>query len=110
MKGAGADVWGTADALQYAYRQVTGDGWIVARVTSVTNTNAWTKAGVMIRETTGAGSAQAFMLVSSSKGQAFQRRTTTGGVEHEHDRPDGGGALLGEGRTDRQHDQRVFVA
>jgi hypothetical protein len=80
VKGAGADVWGTADALQYAYRPVTGDGWIVARVASVTSTAAWTKAGVMIRETTAPGSAQAFMLVSSSKGQAFQRRTATGGV------------------------------
>src|SRR5262249_22288937 len=68
------------DALQYAYRAVSGDGWIVARVTSVTNTNAWTKAGVMIRATADPGSAQAFMLVSASKGQAFQRRTATAGT------------------------------
>jgi hypothetical protein len=80
VKGAGADVWGTADALDYVYRPVTGDGWIAARVTSVQNTNAWTKAGVMIRETVNPGAAQAFMLVSSGKGLAFQRRTATGGV------------------------------
>jgi hypothetical protein len=41
---------------------------------------AWTKAGVMIRETLTPGSAQAFMLVSPGKGLAFQRRDATGGL------------------------------
>jgi regulation of enolase protein 1 (concanavalin A-like superfamily) len=80
VKGAGADVWGSADALHFAYRPLSGDGSIVARVASVQNVNAWTKAGVMIRETLSAGSAQAFMLVSPSKGLAFQRRPATGGA------------------------------
>jgi len=40
----------------------------------VQNVASWTKAGVMIRETVDPGAAQAFMLVSSSKGQAYQRR------------------------------------
>jgi regulation of enolase protein 1 (concanavalin A-like superfamily) len=76
--GAGADVWGTADALHYAYTSLTGDGTIVARVTGVSNVNQWVKAGVMIRETTAPGSTQAFMLLSYSKGTAFQRRKVTG--------------------------------
>ena len=80
VTGAGADVWGTADALQYAFQPLVGDGSIVAHVSSIQNVNAWTKAGVMIRETTDPGSAQAFMLVSSSKGTAFQRRVAPGGV------------------------------
>jgi len=80
VKGAGADVWGTADALQYAYTTLTGDGTIVARVISTSNTAPWVKAGVMIRGSLSANSAQAFMLVSYSKGLAFQRRTTTGGA------------------------------
>jgi regulation of enolase protein 1 (concanavalin A-like superfamily) len=80
VKGAGADVWGTADALQYAYTSLTGDGTIVARVISTTNNAPWVKAGVMIRASLNANSAQAFMLVSYSKGLAFQRRTTTGGI------------------------------
>ncbi|HZP48138.1 MAG TPA: phospholipase D-like domain-containing protein [Vicinamibacterales bacterium] len=80
IKGAGADVWGTADAFQYAYRPLSGDGVLIARVVGVSNTNAWVKAGVMIRETLDPGSAQAFMLVSFSKGTAFQRRTVAGGV------------------------------
>ncbi len=78
VTGAGADVWGTADALQYAYVPLTGDGRIVARVATVQNVAAWTKAGVMIRETLSPSSAQAFMLVSPGKGLAFQRRDATG--------------------------------
>ncbi len=78
VKGAGADIWGTADAFQYAYSTLTGDGTIVARVASVQNLAAWTKAGVMIRSTLDPGSAHASMLVSAGKGLAFQRRTAAG--------------------------------
>ena len=80
VNGAGADVWGTADALNYVYQPLSGDGSIVARVATVQNVAAWTKAGVMIRGSLSAGSAQAFMLVSSGKGLAFQRRLTDGGA------------------------------
>jgi regulation of enolase protein 1 (concanavalin A-like superfamily) len=78
VTGAGADVWGTADALQFTATALDGDGDIVARVAAVSGTQAWTKVGVMIRGTLDAGSAQAFMLVSIGKGLAFQRRTVTG--------------------------------
>ena len=47
VSGAGADIWGAADAFRYVYRMLTGDGTIVARVMSVQNVNAWTKAGVI---------------------------------------------------------------
>jgi regulation of enolase protein 1 (concanavalin A-like superfamily) len=79
VKGGGADIWGTADAFHYAYQTMSGDGALVARVASVQNVNAWTKAGVMIRETLAPGSANALMLVSWSKGLSFQRRQTAGG-------------------------------
>ncbi len=59
---------------------MTGDGVIIARVASVSNTSSWAKAGVMIRETLDASSRQALMLVSYSKGLAFQRRAATGGT------------------------------
>jgi regulation of enolase protein 1 (concanavalin A-like superfamily)/phosphatidylserine/phosphatidylglycerophosphate/cardiolipin synthase-like enzyme len=78
VTGAGADVWGTADALNYVYQPLSGDGTITARVASVQNVNAWTKAGVMIRASLGSGSAQAFMLVSAGKGVAYQRRLSNG--------------------------------
>jgi phosphatidylserine/phosphatidylglycerophosphate/cardiolipin synthase-like enzyme/regulation of enolase protein 1 (concanavalin A-like superfamily) len=80
VNGAGADIWGTADAFQYTYTSLTGDGSIVARVDSVSTQNAWVKAGVMIRETLTPSSKQALMLVSYTKGLAFQRRIETAGI------------------------------
>ena len=80
VTGAGADIWGTADALRYVYTTLNGDGQITARVATEENVNAWTKAGVMIRESVAAGSRHALMLVSPGKGSAFQRRVVSSGV------------------------------
>lgn len=79
LTGAGADIWGTADAFRFVSMPLSGDGEIVARVVSVQNTNAWVKAGVMIRASLAAGAAQAMMMVTPGKGNNFQRRVTTGG-------------------------------
>jgi hypothetical protein len=78
--GSGADIWGTADAFRFVYRPLTGDGEIRARVLGVENTNAWAKAGVMVRETLDANSVHAFMALTPGNGLSFQRRTTTGGT------------------------------
>jgi regulation of enolase protein 1 (concanavalin A-like superfamily) len=80
VKGAGADIWGTADALHFAYQPVSGNATIVARVATVSNTASWVKAGVMIRSSLAANAAQGMMLVSASKGLAFQRRKVNGGT------------------------------
>jgi hypothetical protein len=77
MTGSGVDIWGTADQFHFAYRTLTGAGSIIAKVESVTNTNAWAKAGVMIRETLDAGSKHAFACVTPGNGVAFQGRTDT---------------------------------
>lgn len=48
----GGGVWThAADQCQFAYKQITGDCAVVAKVTGVQNTHATAKAGVMIRET-----------------------------------------------------------
>jgi hypothetical protein len=79
MRASGADVWGTTDAMHYAWQQASGDFDIVARVTSVEWVHQWVKAGVMVRGALTANAAQGFMLVSPGKGLAFQRRVATGG-------------------------------
>ncbi len=79
LEGAGADVWGAADAFRFAYQTLTGDGSIVSRVESLEAVTGWTKAGVMMRESLSPGSRHAFMLVSGWQGFAFQRRLATGG-------------------------------
>jgi regulation of enolase protein 1 (concanavalin A-like superfamily) len=80
VKGAGEDIWGTADAFQFVWRPLSGNGEIIARVASVQNVNRWSKAGVMIRGSRDPGAPHALMLASPGKGFAFQRRVTRDGV------------------------------
>lgn len=74
LRGSGADIWGTADEFQFAYRAMTGDGTITAHIQSIEFADRWTKAGVMMRASLAAGSRQAMMIASPGKGFAFQRR------------------------------------
>lgn len=53
---------------------MTGDGTIIARVTSLQYTHAWAKAGVMIRETLDANSRYAAVVMTPGNGAAFLRR------------------------------------
>jgi regulation of enolase protein 1 (concanavalin A-like superfamily) len=62
------------------YQPFSGDGQIVVRVASVQNTNAWVKAGVMIRADLTPGSAHAMMMVTPGKSNNFQRRPAANGV------------------------------
>jgi endonuclease/exonuclease/phosphatase family metal-dependent hydrolase len=78
--GAGADIWDTSDQFRFVYVPMTGDGTIVTQVVSAQYVHAWTKAGVMMRETLTSTSRHASMLVSAGKGLAFQRRTVTTGT------------------------------
>ena len=79
---AARHTWATADAFGYASTTLTGNGQIIARVASVQNVNAWTKAGVMVRNGLAGGAAHAFMIQTptTTKGTAFQRRSTANGT------------------------------
>jgi hypothetical protein len=79
VKGAGSDIWGTADSFRFVYQPFTGNGQIVARVTGVQNTNAGAHAGVMIRESLAASSKHALLALTANNGIGFVRRTSTGG-------------------------------
>jgi hypothetical protein len=78
INGSGADIWGTSDQFHVAYQSLSGDGEIIAHLAGLGNTNAWAKAGVMIRETLNANSAYAFTALTPSNGAVFQRRDATG--------------------------------
>jgi hypothetical protein len=77
--GSGSDIWGTADSFVFLAMPMGDSQQITARVRSIGNTNAWAKAGVMIRESTAAGSKHAMAIVSPGKGIAMQYRGTTNG-------------------------------
>src|SRR5262249_34153417 len=74
------DIFGTADAFQFNYQMLTGDGTITARVVNETQTHIAAKAGVMIRESLAAGSKHAALYVTAAEGVSFQRRLATSGV------------------------------
>jgi enterochelin esterase-like enzyme/fibronectin type 3 domain-containing protein/regulation of enolase protein 1 (concanavalin A-like superfamily) len=80
LNGCGDDIWNAADAFQFVSVPVTGDCTIVARVTSVqpADANAWAKAGVMIRGSTNANAANAFIAVTPGNGVTCQFRSSTG--------------------------------
>ena len=57
VKGSGADIFGTSDQFNYVYQPTTGNGTIIARVTSQSNTGSSnSKAGVIWKASTAAGS------------------------------------------------------
>jgi hypothetical protein len=78
MTGEGADIWGNSDQFHFAWKEFSGAGSIVAKVESVSETDPWAKAGVMIRDTLDADSRHAMMVVTPTSGVSFQRRRTAG--------------------------------
>jgi len=76
----GNDIWGTADAFRYAYKQVSGDFQMTVRVTGLDPVDVWSKAGVMVRQSLDPGSANAMIATSgtSGGGATFQWRPTQG--------------------------------
>ena len=79
LKGTGSDIGGTSDQFRFVYQPLAGDGQIVARVTSLVNTFAWAKAGVMIREGLAANARHFSLFITPTSGLAGRRRNTVGG-------------------------------
>jgi len=80
MNAIGADIWDTADKFRYVYKNLSGNGTIVARVDTLVRTDGWAKAGVMIRESVHPGSKHAFVCLTPDYGVSFQQRPETGNV------------------------------
>ncbi len=74
IHAAGRDIWSTSDQFHYVYSESGTQDTISisARITSVSNTNIWTKAGVMIRESTDPGSKHVLAAVRPD-GQVFMQ-------------------------------------
>jgi hypothetical protein len=77
--GEGAGLTGTADGFLYMYQWMSSDGEIRAHLTDVSNgAPAGAVAGVMIRETTAAGSAHHFIGRRNDGVFVWIRRNATG--------------------------------
>jgi hypothetical protein len=85
VNGAGARIYGTADAFNFVYQPMTGDGSIVARLVSWQGTSqSYATAGVMIRSTLDPAAANAKTADwPYSGGIYFDVRPTAGGSTNE---------------------------
>jgi RHS repeat-associated protein len=73
LKAAGASIGGTADGLHFVYRPLSGDGSIVARVSTLQGPAS---AGVMIREGLTSNSTHAFVDFFPNQAYLLYRSTT----------------------------------
>jgi len=88
MNGIGADIWDAADQFRYAYKRLTGDGSMVARVEELDGTpSTWAKAGVMVRQNDAVGSTHSFMCMTGGDGNgaSWQGRPTENGTSVNND-------------------------
>jgi hypothetical protein len=76
VRGAGNDIWASADAFHFLAREVSGDVEIVARLVGPENTNADAKAGLMFRESLDPGAKNVFLhaFPAMGKGMRMQYR------------------------------------
>ena len=80
IKGAGV-IGSTADAGHLVYQTLSGDGSIVARISTLGSTGGTAaRVGIQIRNTLAANSAALTLAVDGSGSFKWMRRTTTGGA------------------------------
>lgn len=81
IKGAGSDIGGTSDGFHFASQPLAGDGVFTVRLASrVIGGNVNDKVGIMMRSSTAANSAMAWVYIDASSGLArFGYRGATGG-------------------------------
>jgi glucose/arabinose dehydrogenase/regulation of enolase protein 1 (concanavalin A-like superfamily) len=72
VNGGGVDIWGTNDQFNYVSQPVNGNGTIIARVTSQSNTSSNAKAGIMFKQSTTAGSSYILIAVAPGGGIKVQ--------------------------------------
>lgn len=80
ISGWGADIWGTSDEFHFVYRELSGDGEIVAKVDSVENSHFWAKAGLMMREDLSDGARNVFIFQRPDGLVTHQHRSTAEGA------------------------------
>lgn len=83
VTASGQDIYFTEDGFRFSHVVLNGDGEVRARVRSFGNTNPWSKAGVMVRETLAAGSRHATMFITppaAGNGFGMVSRLATSGA------------------------------
>jgi regulation of enolase protein 1 (concanavalin A-like superfamily) len=76
----GTDIWNNSDQFRFVYKSLSGNGSITAKVESLTRSDAWSKAGVMIRESLDPGSKHASVVVTPDNSCSQQYRNAASGA------------------------------
>lgn len=74
VTASGSDMWNNEDHGHFAYTIIDGDLDVVVKVESISNTNDWAKAGIMLRSNLGASSPHVFVCLTPGKGVSRQYR------------------------------------
>lgn len=74
VAGAGWGIWDALDSSHFAYKAITGNSAIIAKVESLENTHPSAMAGVMMRTSLEPGAPRAWMAINH-KGEALQNMT-----------------------------------
>ena len=80
VQGSGANIWSSSDQCHYVFQPITGNCTLQARVAALGKTDAWSKGGVMMRETLSTDAKQALINVTPGNGSQLLWRSSTGGA------------------------------
>lgn len=85
LQGSGSDIWGNEDSFSFVSQTFRGDCVITARLVSMSNTDYWAKAGLMMRESNAANAKNVSILVTpEGGGTRLQWRDSQGGETGDH--------------------------
>ena len=81
VTGGGSDIWNNADQFNFVSTNFNGDGTMIAQVTSLQNSDSsgWSKAGLMFRNDSTAGSVNVSIVATAGQGVSFQWRSAADG-------------------------------
>ena len=80
VTAGGTDIWNAADQFRFISQPLVGDGTVIARVDGLVNTQAFAKAGVMIRGSVAANAQNVLAYMTGDQRLISSRRTTVGGA------------------------------
>jgi regulation of enolase protein 1 (concanavalin A-like superfamily) len=79
ISSRGWDVSGLSDQFTFVSTPVSGDASLIAKVSSLQNTNSWSLAGLMIRQSLSANSRQLSLFVTPANGLVVRARASSPG-------------------------------
>lgn len=82
IRASGTDIWNNSDQFNFYYSHMKGDQDFSVKIISISNTDQWAKAGIMVREKLTGSSKYVFVLRPSNGGIGvrMQYRRTDGAM------------------------------